>query len=154
MSQKADFTDDEIEYFQAKADDYFSKWINLVGYDGVTNYVHMLGAGHIRYYLRKWRNLNRFQNQGWESYNKLVAAFWHHRTQKGGHGGERSKILPIRRWILRLMLWKTGVAQNFFSDLERSGELVTEADSEDDEELSKASGDMSDDDDDDESVGF
>ncbi len=52
------------------------------------------------------------------------------------------------------MLWKTGVAQKFFSDLKRSGELITEADSEDDEELSKASGEMSDDDDDDESVGF
>ncbi len=40
MSQKADFMDNEIESFQAKLDDYFSKWINVVGYDGVTNHVH------------------------------------------------------------------------------------------------------------------
>ena len=33
-----------------------------------------------------------------------------------------------------------------FSDLERSGELIPEADSEDDEELSKARGGMSDND--------
>ena len=39
-----------------------------------------------------------------------------------------------------------------FSDLERSGESNPEADSEDDEEISKASGEMSDNDNDDESV--
>jgi hypothetical protein len=39
-----------------------------------------------------------------------------------------------------------------FSDLERSGELIPEADSEDDEEISKASREMSDNDNDDESV--
>jgi hypothetical protein len=60
------------------ADDFFKQWTDLVGYDGITNYVHMLGAGHIWYYLMKWRNQNRFQNQGWESYNQNVAAFWNH----------------------------------------------------------------------------
>lgn len=35
----------------------FFKWSNLVGYDGITNYVHMLGAAHMKYYLRKWHNL-------------------------------------------------------------------------------------------------
>jgi hypothetical protein len=109
--------------FQAKADHFFSKWVELVGYDGVTNYIHMLGAGHVRYYLKKWRNLNRFQNQGWESYNKYVAAFWHHRTQKGGHGLNRNKIFPIGRWLLRCMLWKTGVAPAYFKEKERTGQL-------------------------------
>mmetsp|Transcript_11066 Transcript_11066/g.15966 ORF Transcript_11066/g.15966 Transcript_11066/m.15966 type:complete len:100 (-) Transcript_11066:15-314(-) len=79
----------------------------------------MLGAGHVRYYLKRWRNLSRFQNQGWEAYNALIAAFWHHRTQKGGNSGLiRSRILPIARWILRLMLWRTGTAQQFFRNLE------------------------------------
>ena len=34
--------------FQAKADHFFSKWVELVGYDGVTNYINMLGAGNVR----------------------------------------------------------------------------------------------------------
>ncbi len=54
LQQKEDFTDAQIDEFQAKADDFFSKWVELVGYDGVTNYIHMLGAGHVCYYLKKW----------------------------------------------------------------------------------------------------
>jgi hypothetical protein len=53
MQQKTDFSDHEIDTFQSKADNFFGKWLNLVGYDGITNYVHMLGAGHVRYFLRK-----------------------------------------------------------------------------------------------------
>jgi hypothetical protein len=100
------------------ADDYFRKWPAIAGYDGITNYIHMLGAGHIRYYLRKWRNLNRFSNQGWENYNKLVAQFWHQRTTKGGGKFNKSKTLPLARWLQRLMLWRTGaVAQHFLKSL-------------------------------------
>ena len=99
----------------------------------------MLGAGHVRYYLKKWRNLNRFQNQGWESSNKLVAVLWHHRTQKGGHGLNRNKILPIGRWLLRCMLWKTGVAQAYFKEKERAGQLNNSIDC--DPELSDDSDD-------------
>lgn len=113
----------QIDAFQCIADDFFSKWIDLIGYNGMTNYIHMLGAGHIRYYLQKWGNLNRFQNQGWEAYNAMITAFWHHRTRKGGGKVNRSKIVPIAQWILRLMLWRTGEAQKYFQSLEESGNL-------------------------------
>jgi hypothetical protein len=93
----------------------------LVGYDGITNYIHMFGAGHKRYYLQKWRNLNRFQNQG-------------HRTKRGGGGKnavDRSKIKPIiARWIMRLMLWRTGAAREFFQSLEAPDESGSESESE------------------------
>jgi len=58
-----DFSDAQIDAFQNIADDFFAAWLGLLGYDGITNYIHMLGAGHIRYFLIKWRNLNRFSNQ-------------------------------------------------------------------------------------------
>jgi hypothetical protein len=58
LQQKTDFTDEEIEAFQLQADEFFCRWTALAGYDDVTNYIHVLGAGHIRYYLQKWRNLN------------------------------------------------------------------------------------------------
>jgi hypothetical protein len=59
----------------------------------------MLGAGHLWYYFSKWCNLNHFQNQGWESYNDMIAAFWYHKTTKGGVKKEtdRSKILLFAR---------------------------------------------------------
>jgi len=94
----------------------------------------MFGAGHKRYYLQKWRNLNRFQNQGWEAYNAMIASFWHHRTKRGGGGKnavDRSKIKPIiARWIMRLMLWRTGAAREFFQSLEAPDESGSESESE------------------------
>ncbi len=139
MQQKADFSNQNIDTFQSHADDFFRRWINLTGYDGITNYVHMLGAGHIRYFLMKWKNLNRFQNQGWEAYNAMIAAFWHHRTRKGGGKNitQRSKILPIARWLLRLMLWRTGEAQRFFRSMEEDD---NNSDSHDDSDSDNESG--------------
>ena len=99
------------------------KWINLIGYDGITNYIHLLGAGHIRYFLKKWRNLHRFSNQGWEAYNALVANYWHHRTQKGGgRGVEKSKILAIAQCLLRVMMWRTGEGDRFFNNIRHNNE--------------------------------
>ena len=113
----------QIDAFQKKADEFFLEWINLIGYDGITNYIHLLGAGHIRYFLKKWRNLHRFSNQGLEAYNALVANYWHHRTQKGGgKGGDRSKILAIAQWLLRVMMWRTGEGDHYFKVLKNSDE--------------------------------
>ncbi len=80
---KRNFSDDDTTNFQDNGEEFFQVWLDLVGYDGITNYVHMVAVGHLRYYLRVWQNLNQFQNQGWESYNQFVAAFWHHRTTRG-----------------------------------------------------------------------
>jgi hypothetical protein len=120
LMQREDFTGPQIDNYQSAADKFFSQWISLVGYSGITNYIHMIGAGHIRYYLQKWGNLNRFSNQGWEAYNAMITSFWHHRTRKGGGKLKRSKILPIAQWILRLMLWRTGEAKKYFQSLEEN----------------------------------
>jgi hypothetical protein len=104
----------------------------------------MIGAGHIRYYLKKWRNLNRFSNQGWEAYNQMVASFWHHRTTKGGSKVDRSKIKPIARWLLRLMMWKTGEGDRFFRELEQR---KRNANNTNEDEIDESSDDSDDDND-------
>ncbi len=112
--------------------------MRLTGYDGITNYVHMTGAGHLRYFLRKWRNLNRLSNQGWESYNALVTAYSHHRTMKGGGKGEdRSKILAIAHWLSRMIMWRSGEGDRYFTSLKNIDNLVEEQndDSSDDESV-------------------
>jgi hypothetical protein len=109
LQQKNDFSDADLTAFQILADNFFQEWLQLIGYNGVINFVHMLGAGHLQYYLKKWRNLNRFFNQGWEAYNQMVASFWHHRRTKGGSKVDHSKIRPITGWLLHLMIWKTGL---------------------------------------------
>jgi hypothetical protein len=115
LQQKSDFTEDDIKRFQKKADEFFKSWIKLTGYDGVSNYIHMLGAAHVKYFLRKWKNLNRLSNQGWESYNALVAAYWYHRTTKGGAKDDGSKILSIARWLSRMIMWRSGEGERYFA---------------------------------------
>jgi hypothetical protein len=74
--QKEDFSDEEIEEFTDLCDDFYEKWLEVKGRDGLTNYIHMVGSGHMSYYLRKWRNLYRYSQQGWESLNAQIKAFF------------------------------------------------------------------------------
>ena len=110
--QKEDLSDDEIDTFSNLCDRFFSKWVGLKGRDGITNYIHMLGAGHFTYYLRKWRNLYRFSQQGWEALNAQIKAFFFRRTQRGGHGGRQgqrnSKVKPIGLWLQRKLFFLSG----------------------------------------------
>jgi hypothetical protein len=45
--------DADIDHFQDIAHICSSSWLDLVGYDGISNYIHMIGAGHIRYFMKK-----------------------------------------------------------------------------------------------------
>jgi hypothetical protein len=111
--KKEDFSDQEIDNLQAKADIFMEAWLSLLpGDTGMTNYFHVVAAGHLKYYLKEWRNLYRFSQQGWEGMNSVVKSLLHKRTQRGGHGGKKgvksSKLEPIARWSLRRMFFYSG----------------------------------------------
>ena len=111
--KKEDFTDEQIEIFQDHCDKFTDAWLTLhPGDKGMTNYFHIVAAGHLRYYLQEWRNLYRFSQQGWEGMNSVVKSVLHKITQKGGHGGKRdeknSKVQPIALWALRRMFFLSG----------------------------------------------
>jgi hypothetical protein len=38
-------------------DDFFEKYVSLTGCEGITNYIHMLGSSHVKYYMTIHRNL-------------------------------------------------------------------------------------------------
>jgi hypothetical protein len=48
-----ELSDDENERFQDYIDDFFEDWIGIFGDEGITNYIHMLGSGHIHYFMKK-----------------------------------------------------------------------------------------------------
>ncbi len=79
--QHKDFSDKEIEIFQDLIDEWFYEYIELVGLPGATNYLHLLGAGHLYHYIKKWGNLYQYQPQGWEVKNGMISAFVHRRTR-------------------------------------------------------------------------
>jgi hypothetical protein len=78
--------------------------VELWGTDRVTNYLHLLFAGHIRDELYRCGSLWKFQAQGWEALNSSIKQFIFKRTSRGGGGQSIAKSL--HRWSLRrLLIW-------------------------------------------------
>ena len=76
--------------------------------EGITNYLHMIGSGHIADYLYKWKNLYRFSQQGWEAMNSLIKTFFFRRTSHGGGvkgKSKKSRLIPIARWLQRRLIF-------------------------------------------------
>lgn len=99
------FDEVRVLEFQESADKFYDLWLKLCGRDGVGNYMHSLGAGHVGEQLQKFGNLYRYSQQGWEAVNKKVKKVFFNQTSMGGgwHGGS-SKIKPIMYLFLREVL--------------------------------------------------
>jgi hypothetical protein len=50
---KREYTDEDIESFQEKIDDFLITYVERfgAGKEGITNYIHILGSGHLKYYM-------------------------------------------------------------------------------------------------------
>ena len=109
LRQKEDFTDQGILGFQKVGDQFYAAWMDLNGSDGVTNYIHMWGAGHLCGYLHYWRNFYVHSQQGLEAFNNLVKLFYLQRTQRGGASGQgkgvKDRLKPLGRWMQNRYLW-------------------------------------------------
>jgi hypothetical protein len=70
IRKHGDFTASEIDDLHKLTSTFMRQWIDCYNADGITNYIHMIGAGHLTYYLTKYRNLYKFSQQGWEAMNK------------------------------------------------------------------------------------
>ena len=126
LRKRSSFSDVEIFDLQKNIDNWYRLWISLTGIERIINYIHLLGSGHIMYYLKKYRNLYRYSNQSLERLNKRVKIFYLQRTQRGGHGksaGEEANNIhickhtkPIARWLQKVIMWNTGLGEEFFID--------------------------------------
>ena len=95
---------------------FFQDWIVLNdGLAGVTNYIHLLGSGHMSDYMFYWRNLYIHSQQGWEAFNSLLKTFFFRRTAHGGAGNSgrsaNSRLIPLARWLQRWLLWMLGYTE-------------------------------------------
>ena len=87
-----------VDEYQRAGDKFYRLWIELTGREGVTNYIHSIGAGHIGYFVRKYHNMYKFSQQGWEHHNKRLLGIYHRHTQRGGNGAnenEKGHIHPL-----------------------------------------------------------
>jgi hypothetical protein len=59
------------------------------GKEGVRTYLHMLGSGCIKYFMKSHFNLYKYSQKGWESLNKKVKLSFFNHTQRGrNYGGD------------------------------------------------------------------
>ena len=110
MTSRLEFSDEMIEEFQSLADSFFKGWVSINGMAGVTNYIHMLGSGHLMEFLYKYRNLYKYSQEGWEHHNKRASGIYHRHAQKGGNGSKlcnRSQIYTVFRYGTRMWMWAT-----------------------------------------------
>jgi len=42
---------------------FFATWLDVFGEEGITKYIHMLGSGHITYFLKKYGCLYLYSQQ-------------------------------------------------------------------------------------------
>jgi hypothetical protein len=90
--------------------------VELWGPERVTNYLHLLFAGHIRDELYRCKSLWKFQAQGWEALNSSIKQYIFKRTSRGGGG--QSIATSLYRWSLRrLLIW-------LYPDLKELAELL------------------------------
>jgi hypothetical protein len=121
LQSRKDFTDEDITLWQQGVDFFYTIWVDLHGMDGLTNYIHMLGAGHVGYYLRLYRNLYRYSQQGWEAMNDKIKTFYFRRTQRGGHANGpnavQSHLDALGKFFQRSVLWSFGKGDAYFLGL-------------------------------------
>jgi hypothetical protein len=99
----------EVYAVQKNCDIFYSLWVDLWGREGITNYIHMIGCGHMTDYLLSTGNLYKHSQQGWENLNHLLKTFLFRRTQRGGGGkGKKDRLLPVARWQQRRLLFACG----------------------------------------------
>ncbi len=124
LRQPEEYTDKDIKEFQTKIDDFYTTYVETsgTGKEGITNYIHMLGSSHIKYFMKQHRNLYKFSQQGWESLNKKFKLIFFNHLQHGGNYGQnvaendRSYLKTIYMAFQREILWKCGTAEKYFTD--------------------------------------
>jgi len=122
-----DFKDDDaglalhVQKFQSIVDEFFIHWVQLVGREGITNYFHMIGSGHLAAYMKEWRCLYKYEQHGWEVLNAVLKTFYFCRTKCGGTGKFGSdgdgnhRLVPIAKWLQHHLMWKSGKGTAMFS---------------------------------------
>jgi hypothetical protein len=102
LGKHGDFTDFEIHCLERKINAWTPKWVALTGMEDMTNYTHALTIRYMIYYLKRWRNLYRLSNQGWEHLNASIRYVYHHRSQTGGSAGRQwlEELKNKTNWLL------------------------------------------------------
>ena len=94
---------DELNAYEFHADEFSQIWVNLHVWYGITNYLHMIGSGHMLVYMCRWVNLNKYSQQDWEALNALIKLFFFRRTNKGGQNSGEEGVKRVSWYNSKLL---------------------------------------------------
>jgi hypothetical protein len=120
LRQHEDFTDSQVDNLHKLTSTFMGQWVDCMKGDSITNYIHMIGSGHLTYYVATYKNLYKFSQQGWEAMNQKLKYFYFHNTNHGGCGGKHAgalsgdHVLPLMRLMQRSIMWDLGLGDAFF----------------------------------------
>ena len=109
LRSKQDLSFDQVKQFQLHVDLFYQDYLGLYERQGITNYFHLLGSGHVAQYLLSLGNLYVHSQQGWEAFNSFIKVYYFRRTNRGGgRGSDGNRIRQFARWQARRLIWNTG----------------------------------------------
>jgi hypothetical protein len=134
ISQREEFSKNDIENCHRANNQCISAWHDITNGSEWTNYLHVMAA-HIPYFMKRYGNLYRYSNQGWEALNQKLKAFYFHNTNHGGANGRTGEssgdhLLPLMRMNQRFTGWLLGIGDEFFEAIEDGQALETETENE------------------------
>jgi hypothetical protein len=139
IEQHQDYSENDILQLHKLTAKFMDQWVDLCHGQHMTNYIHVIGAGHLTYFARHYGNLYRFSQQGWESLNKLIKHYYYNNTNHGGSYGNGGKddngkyskgtitgqhCLPLMRFCQRFMMWKLGHGDRYFQNNQSASKVT------------------------------
>jgi hypothetical protein len=141
IERKENFSEKNIACLHTYTPTFMNQWVDLCEGKHMTNYIHVLGAGHLTYFAKHYGNLYRLSQQGWEPLNKLIKHFYYNNTNHGGSYGNGGKdengiynkktvsgqhCFPLMKFCQRFMMWKLGYGDQYFENIATSVTIETD----------------------------
>jgi hypothetical protein len=122
MTKSVDYEPGDIDTLEGYVDRAYAKLLQIAGIEGLTNYFHYFGSGHIVWMTRIHGNLWRHRNEGAEAMNGVLSLRYNKFNNRGGNKG-RSKdgnngkceaFEVLGSWLSRLIMWQLGLGEKLF----------------------------------------
>ena len=124
MTKSVDYETGDIDILEGYIDRAYTKLLEIAGIEGLTNYFHYFGSGHIIWMTRIHGNLWRHRNEGVEGMNGVLSLRYNKFNNRGGNKG-RSKdgnnakceaFEVLGSWMSRLIMWQLGLGDAIFAE--------------------------------------
>ncbi len=122
MTKSVDYESEDIDTLEGYIDRAYGKLLEIAGIEGLTNYFHYFGSGHIIWMTRIHGNLWRHRNEGVEGMNGVLSLRYNKFNNRGGNKGRNKDgtnakyeaFEVLGSWMSRLIMWQLGLGEKIF----------------------------------------